>query len=49
MTDLTRLPASSLSELIATKKTPKLIEAFSPARFYGGQLVGEKAAAAVSS
>jgi sarcosine oxidase subunit beta len=41
--------AKLLAELIATKKTPKLIEAFSPARFYGGQLVGEKAAAAVSS
>ena len=41
--------AKLLAELIATKKTPKLIEPFSPARFYGGQLVGEKAAAAVSS
>jgi sarcosine oxidase subunit beta len=41
--------AKNLAELIATKKTPKLIEPFSPARFYGGQLVGEKAAAAVSS
>jgi sarcosine oxidase subunit beta len=41
--------AKLLAELIATGKTPKLIEAFSPARFYGGQLVGEKAAAAVSS
>ena len=41
--------AKNLAELIATGKTPKLIEAFSPARFYGGQLVGEKAAAAVSS
>jgi len=41
--------AKNLAELIATKKTPKLIEAFSPSRFYGGQLVGEKAAAAVSS
>ena len=41
--------AKLLAELIATRKTPKLIEAFSPARFYGGQLVGEKAAAAVSS
>lgn len=38
-----------LAELIATGKTPKLIESFSPKRFYGGQLVGEKAAAAVSS
>jgi len=41
--------AKNLAELIATGKTPKLIQAFSPARFYGGQLVGEKAAAAVSS
>ena len=41
--------AKNLAELIATGKTPKRIEAFSPARFYGGQLVGEKAAAAVSS
>ena len=41
--------AKNLAELIATGKTPKIIEAFSPARFYGGQLVGEKAAAAVSS
>jgi sarcosine oxidase subunit beta len=41
--------AKNLAELIATGKTPKLIEAFAPARFYGGQLVGEKAAAAVSS
>ena len=37
------------AELIATGKTPKLIEPFSPARFETGQLVGEKAAAAVSS
>ena len=41
--------AKNLAEMIATGKTPKIIEAFSPARFYGGQLVGEKAAAAVSS
>jgi len=37
------------AELIATGKTPELIEAFSPGRFRAGQLVGEKAAAAVSS
>ena len=30
------------------RQTPKLIEPFSPARFETGQLVGEKAAAAVS-
>jgi len=41
--------AKNLAQLIATGKTPKIIEAFSPARFYGGQLIGEKAAAAVSS
>jgi len=41
--------AKNLAELMATGKTPRLIEAFSPTRFYGGQLVGEKAAAAVSS
>ncbi len=38
-----------IAELIATGKTPKLIEPFSPARFHAGQLVGEKAAAAVST
>jgi sarcosine oxidase subunit beta len=37
------------ADLIATGKTPKLLEPFSPARFASGQLVGEKAAAAVSS
>jgi sarcosine oxidase, subunit beta len=37
------------AELIATGKTPVLIQAFSPGRFRAGQLVGEKAAAAVSS
>jgi sarcosine oxidase subunit beta len=37
-----------IAELIATGKTPKLIEPFSPARFETGNLVGEKAAAAVS-
>jgi sarcosine oxidase, subunit beta len=37
------------AELIATGKTPALIHAFSPGRFRAGQLVGEKAAAAVSS
>jgi sarcosine oxidase, subunit beta len=38
-----------LAELIATGKTPKLMEPFSPARFQDGNLVGEKAAAAVST
>jgi sarcosine oxidase subunit beta len=38
-----------MAELIATGKTPKLIEPFFPARFHSGQLVGEKAAAAVST
>lgn len=37
------------AELIATGQTPPLIQAFSPGRFRAGQLVGEKAAAAVSS
>jgi sarcosine oxidase subunit beta len=41
--------AKNLAELIATGKTPTIIEAFSPSRFYGGRLIGEKAAAAVSS
>jgi sarcosine oxidase subunit beta len=37
-----------MAELIATQKTPPLIEPFSPTRFGTGRLVGEKAAAAVS-
>jgi sarcosine oxidase subunit beta len=37
------------AELMATGKVPKLLEPFSPARFETGQLIGEKAAAAVSS
>jgi len=37
-----------MAELIATSKAPALIEPFSPARFEMGQLLGEKAAAAVS-
>ena len=37
-----------MAELIATGKGPGLIEPFSPARFDTGNLVGEKAAAAVS-
>lgn len=37
------------AELIATGKTPALIEGFSPGRFRAGKLIGEKAAAAVSS
>jgi sarcosine oxidase, subunit beta len=36
------------AELIASNKTPKLIEPFSLERFYTGNLVGEKAAASVS-
>jgi sarcosine oxidase, subunit beta len=36
------------AELIATNKTPELIEPFSLERFYTGALVGEKAAASVS-
>jgi len=38
-----------VAELIATGETPKLIAPFSPARFKAGQLLGEKAAAAVSA
>jgi len=37
------------AELIATGRTPALIQAFGPGRFRAGQLIGEKAAAAVSS
>jgi sarcosine oxidase, subunit beta len=37
-----------MAELIATGRTPHLIEPFSPARFAKGELIGEKAAAAVS-
>lgn len=37
------------AELIATGKAPALIQSFSPGRFRAGRLVGEKAAAAVSS
>jgi sarcosine oxidase subunit beta len=43
------IAARCLAELIATRRAPKLIEPFSPARFHSGQLVGEKAAAAVST
>jgi sarcosine oxidase subunit beta len=41
--------AKCTAELIATGKTPALIAPFSPARFRSGELVGEKAAAAVST
>ncbi len=43
------IAAKCMAELIATGRKPKLIEPFSPTRFYAGQLVGEKAAAAVST
>jgi len=43
------IAAKCSAELIATGKAPKLIEPFSPARFRSGTLIGEKAAAAVSS
>ena len=43
------IAAKCTAELIATGKIPKLIEPFSPARFRSGELVGEKAAAAVST
>lgn len=38
----------TVAELIATGRTPKLIEPFRLSRFYEDRLVGEKAAAAVS-
>lgn len=41
--------AKLTAELIATGKIPALIAPFSPSRFRAGELVGEKAAAAVSS
>ena len=37
-----------MAELIGTGKVPPLIEAFSPARFQTGRLLGEKASASVS-
>jgi sarcosine oxidase, subunit beta len=43
------IAGKSVAKLIATGETPKLIAPFSPARFQAGQLVGEKAAAAVST
>lgn len=43
------IAGKSMAELIATGKTPKLIEPFSAARFQAGNLVGERAAAAVST
>ena len=43
------IAGKSVAELIATGETPKLIAPFSPARFKAGQLLGEKAAAAVSA
>jgi len=43
------IAAQCTAELIATGRTPPLIKPFSPDRFHVGRLVGEKAAAAVSS
>jgi len=43
------IAAKCTAELIATGKAPTLIEPFSPVRFKSGALIGEKAAAAVSS
>jgi sarcosine oxidase subunit beta len=42
------ISGNCMAELIATGRTPRLIEPFSPTRFVTGRLVGEKAAAAVS-
>ncbi len=44
----TPISGKSMAALIATGKTPKVMEPFSPGRFAAGKLVGEKAAAAVS-
>jgi sarcosine oxidase subunit beta len=44
----TPISGKSMAALIATGKTPSLIEPFSPGRFAAGKLLGEKAAAAVS-
>jgi sarcosine oxidase subunit beta len=44
----TPISGKCMAALIATGKTPSLIEPFSPGRFATGKLVGEKAAAAVS-
>ncbi|PYU91322.1 MAG: sarcosine oxidase subunit beta [Acidobacteria bacterium] len=43
------IAGKSVAELIARGETPQLIAPFSPARFKAGQLLGEKAAAAVSA
>jgi len=43
------IAGTCIAEFIATGRAPALIEPFSPARFRSGQLVGEKAAAAVST
>ena len=42
------IAAKCLAEMMASGKTPQLIQPFAPGRFLTGQLVGEKAAAAVS-
>jgi sarcosine oxidase subunit beta len=42
------ISGKTMAELIATHKTPPLIAPFSLERFYRGELVGEKAAAATS-
>jgi sarcosine oxidase subunit beta len=42
------ISGKSMAALIATGKTPSVMEPFSPGRFAAGKLVGEKAAAAVS-
>lgn len=44
----TPISGKSMAALIATGKTPSLMEPFSPGRFAAGKLIGEKAAAAVS-
>ena len=44
----TPISGKSMAALIATGKTPSVMEPFSPGRFAAGKLIGEKAAAAVS-
>jgi len=41
--------AKAVAQLVATGRTPALLEPFSPGRFYSGRMLGEKAAAAVSA
>ncbi len=42
-----RYSGEAMAEAIATRATPEIISAFGLGRFSGGELVGEKGAAAV--